>query len=64
MKFWRWRAERMNDEKKEEIREKLLEEGLTSPEIERVLDIWEKERNDELELVPEEEVWEELGIEK
>lgn len=48
---------------REAIREKLKRETKLYPkEVERILEVWEKEQKGELETRPEDEVWEELGI--
>lgn len=46
------------------MKQQLIEKGLTPREAERILKIWEKEEKGEIEWIPEEEVWEELGLEK
>lgn len=48
---------------REAIREKLKRETKLYPrEVERILEVWEKEREGELGTTPAEEVWRELGI--
>lgn len=48
---------------REAIREKLRKETKLHPkEVERILEVWQKEKDGELETIPEDEVWEELGI--
>lgn len=48
---------------REAIREKLKRDTVLYPrEVERILEIWEKERKGELETVDSEEVWDELGV--
>lgn len=48
---------------REAIREKLEKETTLYPkEVERILRLWEKEEKGELETVPADEVWEDLGI--
>lgn len=50
---------------REAIRDKLRRETKLYPkEVERILEVWEKERKGELETTPADEVWEELGIEE
>ncbi|MFB6244954.1 MAG: ribbon-helix-helix domain-containing protein [Candidatus Nanohaloarchaea archaeon] len=50
---------------REAIREKLRRETKLYPrEVERILEVWEKEKNGELETTPAGEVWEELGVEE
>jgi len=45
------------------IRDKLKQETTLYPkEVERILEVWEEQEKDELETVPSEEVWKELGI--
>jgi len=46
------------------VKQQLIEKGLTPREAERILEIWEKEKKGELETIPAEEVWEDLGLEK
>ena len=47
----------------EEVRKELEEETELYPrEIERILNIWERQEKGEFETIPEEEVWEQLGI--
>jgi Arc/MetJ-type ribon-helix-helix transcriptional regulator len=46
---------------REAIREKMKRETQLYPrEVERILEIWEKEKEGENEWIPEEEVWEDL----
>jgi Arc/MetJ-type ribon-helix-helix transcriptional regulator len=46
---------------REAIREKMKRETKLYPrEVERILEIWEKEKEGENEWIPEEEVWEDL----
>jgi len=46
---------------REAIREKIKRETKLYPEeVERILNIWEKERKGEQEWIPAEEVWEEI----
>lgn len=48
---------------REAIREKLKRETKLYPrEVERILEVWEKERKGELETKPAEEVWKDLGV--
>lgn len=48
---------------REAIREKLRRDTALYPEeVERVLEVWEKEEKGELETRPAEEVWKDLGI--
>lgn len=48
---------------REAIREKLRRETVLYPrEVERILEVWEQEKEGELETVPSEEVWERLGV--
>lgn len=50
---------------REAIRDKLKDETVLYPEeVERILRIWEKEEKGELETIPSEEVWEELGVDE
>jgi len=46
---------------REAIRDKLKEETVLYPEeVERILKIWEKEKEGEMEWIPEEEVWDKI----
>ena len=48
---------------REAIREKLKRETKLYPrEVERILQVWEKEKKGELETTPADEVWKDLGI--
>lgn len=48
---------------REAIREKLKRETKLYPkEVERILEVWEKEKKGELETKPADEVWEDLGV--
>lgn len=48
---------------REAIREKLKRETRLYPrEVERILQVWEKEKKGELETTPADEVWKDLGI--
>lgn len=50
---------------REAIREKLKRETKLYPkEVERILEVWEKEKKGELETKPADEVWEDLGVEE
>jgi len=48
---------------REAIREKLKRETKLYPkEVEKILQVWEKEKEGNLETTPADEVWENLGI--
>lgn len=50
---------------REAIREKLKRDTVLYPkEVERILEVWEMDRKGELETIPSDELWAELGIEK
>lgn len=50
---------------REAIREKLKRETKLYPdEVERILEVWKKEKKGELKTVSEDKVWEELGVEE
>lgn len=49
---------------REAIRDKLKEETVLYPEeVERILETWRKQEENELETVAAEKVWKELGVE-
>lgn len=50
---------------REAIREKLRRETKLYPkEVERILEVWEKEKKGELETIPADEFWKELGLDE
>lgn len=51
----------MDSEKREELKKELIKEGLYPREVERVLNIWEREEEGEVEVVSSEDVWEEVN---
>lgn len=56
--------EKKNSPNSKNMKQKLIEKGLTPTEAERIIEIWEKEEKGELETIPAEKVWEELGLEE